>query len=106
MKVARAECELALNQHRVSTWDRNMQPMRPASGSRGPKAMQRSFEAETMSGRRRAAAKAFIPLFSYGFRPFFLGAALWTVVAMARWLGSIAGLWPTGTALRHGTPTR
>lgn len=54
--------------------------------------MQRSFEAETVSGRRRAAAKAFIPLFSYGFRPFFLGAALWAVVAMALWLGSIAGL--------------
>lgn len=54
--------------------------------------MQRSFEVETVSGRRRAAAKAFIPLFSYGFRPFFLGAALWAVVAMALWLGSITGL--------------
>ena len=52
--------------------------------------MQRSFQAA--SDRRRAAANA-IPLFSYGFRPFFLGAALWAVIAMALWIGSLAGLW-------------
>ena len=34
-----------------------------------------------------------IPLFSYGFRPFFLGAAIWALVALILLLGSIAGLW-------------
>lgn len=34
-----------------------------------------------------------IPLLSYGFRPFFLGAALWAVAAMALWLGLLSGLW-------------
>lgn len=34
-------------------------------------------------------------LFSYGFRPFFLAAALWSIVALAIWLASLA----TGTAL-------
>ncbi len=28
---------------------------------------------------------------SYGFRPFFLGAALWAVIAMAMWLGLLTG---------------
>ena len=55
--------------------------------------MRRSFQAKTGSDRRRAASNA-IPLFSYGFRPFFLGAALWAVIAMALWIGSLAGLWP------------
>ncbi len=31
-------------------------------------------------------------LFSYGFRPFFLSAALWALVAMLFWIGSLAGL--------------
>lgn len=30
-------------------------------------------------------------LFSYGFRPFFLGAGLWAIVAMALWIAAIAG---------------
>jgi len=30
-------------------------------------------------------------LFSYGFRPFFLGAGLWAIVAMALWIASITG---------------
>lgn len=34
-----------------------------------------------------------IPLLSYGFRPFFLGAALWAVAAMALWLGLLSGFW-------------
>jgi uncharacterized protein involved in response to NO len=34
-----------------------------------------------------------IALLSYGFRPFFLGAALWAVLAMVLWIGSLAGLW-------------
>lgn len=31
-------------------------------------------------------------LFSYGFRPFFLGAAVWAVIAMLLWLLSLAGV--------------
>jgi uncharacterized protein involved in response to NO len=34
-----------------------------------------------------------IPLFSYGFRPFFLGAALWAILALGLWVGSLAGFW-------------
>nr|CAD6430794.1 short-chain dehydrogenase [Rhizobium sp. Q54] len=31
-------------------------------------------------------------LFSYGFRPFFLGAAIWAVITMILWISSLAGL--------------
>ena len=34
-----------------------------------------------------------IALLSYGFRPFFLGAALWACAAMVLWLGLLSGLW-------------
>lgn len=34
-----------------------------------------------------------IPLLSYGFRPFFLGAALWAFVAMVLWIGLLSGSW-------------
>ena len=34
---------------------------------------------------------ASIPLFSYGFRPFFLGGALWAFVAMLLWVGLLSG---------------
>jgi uncharacterized protein involved in response to NO len=57
------------------------------------KAMQRSLEAEASGRRRRAAASTFAPLFSYGFRPFFLGAGVWSVIAMVLWIGSLSGLW-------------
>lgn len=30
-------------------------------------------------------------LFSYGFRPFFLGAAVWAILAMALWLAALSG---------------
>ncbi len=33
-----------------------------------------------------------VPLLSYGFRPFFLGAALWACVAMVLWVGLLSGL--------------
>jgi uncharacterized protein involved in response to NO len=39
-----------------------------------------------------------IPLLSYGFRPFFLGAALWAFVAMILWLGLLSGSWTFATA--------
>lgn len=34
-----------------------------------------------------------IALLSYGFRPFFLGAALWACAAMALWIGLLSGYW-------------
>ena len=34
-----------------------------------------------------------IPLLSYGFRIFFLGAALWALAAMVLWIGVVSGWW-------------
>jgi uncharacterized protein involved in response to NO len=34
-----------------------------------------------------------IALWSYGFRPFFLAAALWAFIAMVLWIGLLAGWW-------------
>jgi uncharacterized protein involved in response to NO len=44
-------------------------------------------------GRPRVPDPGGIPLFSYGFRPFFLGAAVWAILALALWIGSPAGIW-------------
>jgi uncharacterized protein involved in response to NO len=55
--------------------------------------MQRSLEADVNRARKRAS-DGFMPLFTYGFRPFFLGAGVWAVVAMVLWIGALAGLWP------------
>ena len=52
--------------------------------------MQRSLREERGTGQGRARGSA---LFSYGFRPFFLGAGVWAVIAMALWIGSLAGVW-------------
>ena len=52
--------------------------------------MQRSLREERGTGQGRARGSA---LFSYGFRPFFLGAGVWAVIAMALWIGSLAGMW-------------
>src|SRR5680860_654359 len=52
--------------------------------------MQRSLREERGTGQGRAPGSA---LFSYGFRPFFLGAGVWAVIAMALWIGSLLGLW-------------
>jgi uncharacterized protein involved in response to NO len=43
--------------------------------------------------RRPRAGLARIPLLSVGFRLFFLGAAVWAVIAMVLWLGFVAGVW-------------
>jgi uncharacterized protein involved in response to NO len=34
-----------------------------------------------------------IPFLSYGFRPFFLGAAIWACAAMILWIGLLVGTW-------------
>lgn len=36
------------------------------------------------------------PILSYGFRPFFLGAGIWAIVAMALWLGNLILGWSVG----------
>lgn len=38
-----------------------------------------------------------IALLSYGFRPFFLGAALWACIAMVLWIGLLSGSWTFAT---------
>lgn len=54
--------------------------------------MQSSLRENRGATQGRVPASA-VALFSYGFRPFFLGAALWAVLAMVLWIGSRAGLW-------------
>ena len=46
-------------------------------------------------GIPRGLARTGPVLFSYGFRPFFLGGAVWAVLSMALWVAALAG---------HGTP--
>ena len=36
-------------------------------------------------------------MLSYGFRPFFLGAALWALIAMVLWIGLLSGWWSFAT---------
>jgi uncharacterized protein involved in response to NO len=59
--------------------------------------MQRSLRGEGTSGsnaeRWRVRAFGSGALFSYGFRPFFLGAAMWAVLSVALWIGWLAGFW-------------
>src|SRR5690349_17024863 len=38
-----------------------------------------------------------IPVLSYRFRPFFLGAALWACIAMVLWIGLLSGWWSFAT---------
>jgi uncharacterized protein involved in response to NO len=40
----------------------------------------------------------FMPLLSYGFRPFFLGAGVWACVAMLLWIGYVSGHWTFANA--------
>ena len=42
---------------------------------------------------RERSGLARIPVLSFGFRPFFLGGAVWAVVAMALWIGELSGAW-------------
>ncbi len=43
--------------------------------------------------QREQAGWARIPLLSYGFRPFFLGGAVWAALAMGLWIGELSGAW-------------
>jgi uncharacterized protein involved in response to NO len=43
--------------------------------------------------KRAVTGLARIPILSYGFRPFFLGGALWALVAMLLWIGVVTGQW-------------
>jgi uncharacterized protein involved in response to NO len=55
--------------------------------------MQRRTSHITTDGDTRLCGIATIPLFNYGFRPFFLGAAIWAIFALVILMGSLAGLW-------------
>jgi len=55
--------------------------------------MQHGIREDRGNPSTTATMHAGIPLLSYGFRPFFLGAALWAILAMVLWIGSLAGLW-------------
>ena len=55
--------------------------------------MQQGAHNIAASSRRNPIGIATIPLFSYGFRPFFLGAALWAIVALALFIGTLMGAW-------------
>lgn len=53
-----------------------------------------------MNGSKVAERHGYVPrglartgpvLFSYGFRPFFLGAAVWAIIAMVLWIAALAG---------------
>ena len=46
---------------------------------------------EQMLALRRARMAAAPPILRGGFRPFFLGGALWAVIALAVWLAALAG---------------
>src|SRR3990172_2388646 len=54
--------------------------------------MQRRLPQEEPAGPTRTQPYPGLALFSYGFRPFFLGAALWAVLSLLLWLASLAGL--------------
>ena len=43
--------------------------------------------------RQPASEIAAIPLFSHGFRPFFLAGGLWAAIAMVLWIGAVTGQW-------------
>ncbi|HEY7764227.1 MAG TPA: NnrS family protein [Aestuariivirgaceae bacterium] len=58
--------------------------------------MRKTAEQAVKGGRPRNPYPSVISLFSYGFRPLFLGAAIWAIVAVALWSASVAGLWPLG----------
>lgn len=61
--------------------------------------MQRSLREERGTGQGNLLGV----LLSYGFRPFFLGAALWAILALTIWLGALAGRWELALGYGRGT---
>jgi len=57
-----------------------------------------SEHSRTRSGGIPRLRPEAIPLLSYGFRPFFLGAALWACIAMVLWIGLLSGFWNFATS--------
>ena len=59
--------------------------------------MTASHETAPRSARPRGGIprlkQGSIPFLSYGFRPFFLGGAVWAVFAMVLWIGLMSGRW-------------
>ena len=55
--------------------------------------MQQDARNPTAGSRKIPVGLVTIPLFSYGFRPFFLGAAIWAIMALALFIGSLMGAW-------------
>jgi uncharacterized protein involved in response to NO len=53
--------------------------------------MQKSARKPGGQPRVNPADRDTVALFTYGFRPFFLGAAIWAIVALALWIGSLQG---------------
>jgi uncharacterized protein involved in response to NO len=47
--------------------------------------------------KRTLDGLARVPVLSYGFRPFFLGGAIWAVAAMLLWIGVVTGQWEIAT---------
>ena len=47
-------------------------------------------------GIPRGLARTGPVIFSYGFRPFFLGGALWAIVAMVLWIAALSGFFDLG----------
>ena len=69
--------------------------------------MASSVRYSTFSSPPPAARPSFDAFFSYGFRPFFLGATVYAVFAMLVWLGWIASVafgWPQGWLPIAGSP--
>ncbi|HQZ11414.1 MAG TPA: NnrS family protein [Devosia sp.] len=56
-----------------------------------------SDAAPRRGGIPRGIARTGPAVLSYGFRPFFLGAGVFAVVAMVLWLGTLIAGWPVGT---------
>jgi uncharacterized protein involved in response to NO len=52
-----------------------------------------SKHSRTRSGGIPRLRPEAIPVLSYGFRPFFLAAALWACLAMLLWIGLLSGWW-------------
>ena len=63
-----------------------------------PTAMDQLLQIRSEPPRARPAC------LDYGFRLFFFGAALWTVVSMALWVPAYLGHLPAGLFLSYGSP--